>query len=845
MNINIKYESKDLEGPFSEASVSPVDYNSDLQGGNFTITRECRTINLVNSKQSISSEGENFLSMSQEISPLLKMNIKGEEDNFMQGHINPTGTLPHRLTQTVPPEPQHLLPPPSPHSGPPPSIGPPTPLGPGMGPPTPGMGPPTPGIGPPTPGMGPPTPGMGPPTPGMGPPTPGMGPPTPMTPGMMPLTPGGPNSVGQLTAGPLTPTYNTQPQLRPLTPTLGNQNMSPLTPNIDQTMQPALGTQMLGRPITPNQVPLVDPQSVNVSSVNMGLHHIDLLNGLSNPVVSQDEGRGRQASPSSAEEEVNRISAMLMKEAEAFPAPPPHPLPQYHRPGSSDVIQAALTSHDIVEASGLAGGDMQLQGTSFSGVYDSISASPHSKVSLSAPHPSQAVSQLGSLPHSSSETVSMSNMSMATIKRIHTDLLATVSESDLNDILNATPDTPLHPNNPQPYKSGNNVVQFSDNRTVLVQNNFGESSQVNNQGLLQYSNEPMSMPVVEQMSSNILDINRQQSSNSGTTGNSFNSDNLRRGSQFNNKNSIKSETVSHIVDTSVKGIGTGSSLLESQLAGLLQQPSSSNNFQTSGTIPALNMSSLQTPASQGITVVIGSSHDSNTTPVSLSLTSLAASFKKSALVSHQNDQRGHTSIQFQENEVSSRENVNTSHDHYPSATPIHIQEPTILQTIATTRHQKVVPNTNVQQSLQHISGQQLSQIQVQSQSSQQTSTYIQPPQQATPSMTVAPPTPSPNRKSSKKKKPADRRFLPLKDREYDPEIHCGAIIKETGKPCTRSLTCKAHSLTLRRNVTGRSKKFDELLLDHKAAKDAQAKASKPAEAAANLVQVSLIKIIYG
>ncbi len=28
------------------------------------------------------------------------------------------------------------------------------------------------------------------------------------------------------------------------------------------------------------------------------------------------------------------------------------------------------------------------------------------------------------------------------------------------------------------------------------------------------------------------------------------------------------------------------------------------------------------------------------------------------------------------------------------------------------------------------------------------------------------------------------------DREYNPDIHCGVICKETEKPCTRSLTCK-------------------------------------------------------
>ncbi|XP_028521994.2 ataxin-7-like protein 1 isoform X2 [Apis cerana] len=59
----------------------------------------------------------------------------------------------------------------------------------------------------------------------------------------------------------------------------------------------------------------------------------------------------------------------------------------------------------------------------------------------------------------------------------------------------------------------------------------------------------------------------------------------------------------------------------------------------------------------------------------------------------------------------------------------------------------------------------------------------------------------------------------LKDREYDPDRHCGVWNEETGKPCTRSLTCKAHTVSLRRTVVGRSKTFDKLLAEHRASKD--------------------------
>lgn len=35
-----------------------------------------------------------------------------------------------------------------------------------------------------------------------------------------------------------------------------------------------------------------------------------------------------------------------------------------------------------------------------------------------------------------------------------------------------------------------------------------------------------------------------------------------------------------------------------------------------------------------------------------------------------------------------------------------------------------------------------------------------------------------------------RKSVPIKEREYDPDKHCGVVISETLKPCTWSLTCK-------------------------------------------------------
>ncbi|XP_045078862.1 ataxin-7 isoform X1 [Coregonus clupeaformis] len=55
----------------------------------------------------------------------------------------------------------------------------------------------------------------------------------------------------------------------------------------------------------------------------------------------------------------------------------------------------------------------------------------------------------------------------------------------------------------------------------------------------------------------------------------------------------------------------------------------------------------------------------------------------------------------------------------------------------------------------------------------------------------------------------------LSEREFNPDIHCGVLDMTARKPCTRSLTCKTHSLSQRRAVLGRRKRFDTLLAEHK------------------------------
>ncbi|XP_044204401.1 ataxin-7 [Thunnus albacares] len=64
---------------------------------------------------------------------------------------------------------------------------------------------------------------------------------------------------------------------------------------------------------------------------------------------------------------------------------------------------------------------------------------------------------------------------------------------------------------------------------------------------------------------------------------------------------------------------------------------------------------------------------------------------------------------------------------------------------------------------------------------------------------------------------SSRRHLNKKvaEREFNPDIHCGVVDVTARKPCTRSLTCKTHSLSQRRAVPGRRKRFDTLLAEHK------------------------------
>lgn len=98
---------------------------------------------------------------------------------------------------------------------------------------------------------------------------------------------------------------------------------------------------------------------------------------------------------------------------------------------------------------------------------------------------------------------------------------------------------------------------------------------------------------------------------------------------------------------------------------------------------------------------------------------------------------------------------------------------------------------------------------------------------ATPKPAPAPPTPT--AKASSRPKTSKTKF---NLREYDPNKHCGVVTAENPKPCTRSLTCKAHALSLRRTVEGRVKPFDTLLAEHRASRDANAASAANAVSAA-------------
>ncbi|XP_053642925.2 mucin-2 isoform X1 [Cherax quadricarinatus] len=562
-------------------------------------------------------------------------------------------------------------------------------------------------------------------------------------------------------------------------PTIGPPSIGPPSAGPPSIGPPSIGPPSVGPPS-------VGPPSVSCPSVT----HQGMVT-LSGPPSSMGGTSVVGVSMltqnvSSVEEEVNKISAMLQAEAEALTASQ-----NLIASSSMDMDAGLVGSHDIVEARGQAAGSVTTTGSGLGGRQGMMVNSQ----------------TMGSVP------VPMSHMSMATLNQIQADLLATVSESDLNAVLNATPETSdlehtVLPNNShtQCYLNESGSLTYIDQQTVNT-NNYGETTEPPELSIekvlpQRYNNEQLSMPVLEQITNEVLseadacvhNLEGVTADVQGQYTNSTQSDLIEvpvESFSFDEIEKISSQCdeLTNAVNSITQLCQGGSSGLESQLAGLLQQP-------TSTPAPSPSLSAQSAPAgnsisaaptlgtsSQGITVVIGGGAQPTVSTVasqpSLSMPTLAATLKK-PVVSTGGPQ------------LVSPGPVTSTQVHTPSHTPTHT--PAHTPTHTTT---------------QHTSG--------------------------SSTLTPAPPTPSP-KKSSKKKKPGERKLLPLKDREYDPEVHCGVVVAETGKPCTRSLTCKAHSLTLRRAVTGRSKKFDDLLLEHRAAKEAQTRAAKPPDAATGLVQ---------
>ncbi len=98
--------------------------------------------------------------------------------------------------------------------------------------------------------------------------------------------------------------------------------------------------------------------------------------------------------------------------------------------------------------------------------------------------------------------------------------------------------------------------------------------------------------------------------------------------------------------------------------------------------------------------------------------------------------------------------------------------------------------------------------------------------------TSAPPPPAPETMASMKKSLGSTIEIiqvprkPSHQREFHPDRHCGVWDSEGTRQCTRALTCKSHSVLLKRKIEGRSKPFDELVAEHKAAKEALAAKAK-------------------
>lgn len=627
----------------------------------------------------------------------------------------------------------------------------------------------------------------------------------------------GPPSVGPPSVGP--------PSVGP--PSIGPPSIGPLS----------VGSQSLSCP------PMGSLSGVSMNNVSM----VGSLNGTN--------GRSSSSLSSSGihpvdQEAVQRISQMLQKEAEA--------ISNNSELRSGDMNASnTLSLHDFVEAQGLAGSSHLANALSMplnvSGISsrsnnsdNSLNITSHSTGHEMKGHmDSSDVSSLSSMPsmtsrqmshlnshhlissshpiHNNIATVStgIGQVPVETLNQIQAELLATVSESDLNAVLNATPDASLlnnnssninnnmleHNNSSQVYFPDNTTVEFRDSN-MHSSTNFESLNSDSSLSQQHCNREQMNLTVSEHVGGGSSSVN--------TPTFHYDSSNLLDQSIGHQISKLDNIAHSDELASAVNSItqNSASSSFDSQMSGFLHQhhqqqlptsqcstshfiqqvapspvpspsPSISVGLACSSPLSVSSVSSLplapinigsnvqdmaglgqSVVTSQGITVVIGGTATPITLPQS-PVTSLAA-IKKSTPPSGILSQRLCSAGQSP--------NITLSQSPLHSTTPVHAMSQSGLTT---------PPHT----------------------------------------------TPSP-KKSSKKKGSVPRKVVPLKDREYNPEKHCGVVVAETGKPCTRSLTCKTHSLTLRRAVNSRSKKFDDLLLEHK-----NNKVPKPLDSTYPVVQV--------
>lgn len=648
----------------------------------------------------------------------------------------------------------------------------------------------------------------------------------------------GPSSVGPSSVGP---------------PSVGPSSVGP----------PSVGPPSVGPPsIRP---PSIGPPSVGPCNTLGGCStsgsRSNLCNSLNNDSLlnGSPHNNSRTSSASTintAEEEVNRISAMLQKEAEALSI-------------STDLrtdnnnLTSSLSSHDFVEAQGLSGRghlsnalnnrSSNLQGLSsrtsnnnsvplniashaigpdIKGHLETADVSSITALTSRQQHHNNNNSHIINCNNSSSTGQTNENIAtistgigqvpVETLNQIQADLLATVSESDLNAVLNATPDASLLNNNST--NINNNILGQSNNSSQVY---FSENTRVEFRdsslhNSANYDALSLDTSLVRHHCNgdqlNVLDNSASSAVNTHTLhydGSTI----LEHSDQLQLPDldvmSAQSDELTSAVNSITQPCQNGTnSSFDSQLSSFLLSSSSSSQSNACSHLQQ-HQQIVSSPApspSPSITVGLTS-----VSPLSVSSASSLQALAPITIGPNVQDIAG-----LNKGIVTSQPITVVIGG---SRTPI-----TLPQSPATSLAGIVKKNSSNVLSARLSNSVQSSNINV-VQSPLQNTTPIQ----NSIGLLATPPhtTPSPKKSSKKKKGNEARKVVPLKDREYNPEKHCGVLVTETGKPCTRSLTCKTHSLTLRRAVNSRSKKFDDLLLEHK-----NNKLSKPLDSAYPSIQVS-------